>query len=326
MGPLRTRRRILILASITAVVAAGAAVLAWSAWAQRGADLTYDTSVREPALAKRRPRVLFDHGHNNTHSISGRFAPFANLLRADGCEVASISSPITPALLAGRDVLVTVNASGPEGRRDSSAFADTEIAAIKEWVSTGGSLLLVADHHPYGPAAAALARAFSVQMVGGWCDDEANVLAGTADSGAIVFERVKGMLGEHSILSGRGPDEAVAAVATFTGQSLIAPEGAAPLLKCADTAVDRVPTASKSVTAGDTTTTTFETRDTSAAGHCQGLAMPFGEGRLVVLGEAAMLSAQIDAKSGLKFGMNVPGLDNRRFVLNTMRWLTGELD
>ncbi len=314
------------MAATLAGVCTGAAMLARSAWTERGADLGYDTSVKEPALTQRRPKVLFDHGHNNSHSITGRFAPFADLIRSDGCEVASASSPITPALLAGRDVLVIVNASGPEGGRDSSAFSDPEIIAITEWVSAGGSLLLAADHHPYGAAAAALSRAFSVRMMGGWCDDEASVFAGTADAGAIAFERAQQMLGEHPILSGRGPEEAVGTVVTFTGQSLLAPEGATPLLRCAETAVDRVPTSSKSVTTGSTTTTTFETKDTSAPGHCQGLAMPFGRGRVVVLGEAAMLSAQTDVKSGLKFGMNVPGVDNRRFVLNTVRWLARELN
>ncbi len=314
------------MTAVVGGVCLGASIFAWSVWSERGADRGYDTSVREPALAERHPRVLFDHGHNNSHSIAGRFAPFAGLIRSDGCRVSSVSSPITPALLTGCDVLVIVNAGGPEGRRESSAFSDAEIVTIREWVSAGGSLLLAADHHPYGAAAAALARAFSVQMVGGWCDDEAHPLGGTADSGAIAFDRAKGMLADHPIVHGRGSDEVVGSVVTFTGQSLVAPEGATPLLRYADTAVDRVPTASASVTTGSTTTTTFETRDTSAAGHCQGLAMPFGRGRVVVLGEAAMLSAQIDAQSGLKFGMNVPGVDNRRFVLNALRWLAREIN
>jgi len=320
------RRRPWLLISVTATAALAAAAVAWSPWSQRGADSGYDTSITTPSLTQRRPKVLFDAGHNNVHSLSGRYAPFANLLRADGCEVSSLSSAITPAQLARCEVLVIVNAAGPEPKREASAFTAAEIAAIKQWVSDGGSLLLVADHHPFGPAAAPLAQAFAIEMIGGWCDDESHLLAGTADSGAIVFKRDGSMLGEHPITSGRRADESIAAVATFTGQSLVAPTGATPLLKFADTAVDRVPMASTSVTKGNSTTTTFETKDTTAAGHCQGLAMPFGKGRIVVLGEAAMLTAQIDRDSGLKFGMNVPGVDNRQFVLNTMRWLVKELN
>jgi hypothetical protein len=45
---------------------------------------------------------------------------------------------------------------------------------------------------------------------------------------------------------------------------------------------------------------------TSAAGRAQALAMPFGKGRVVVFGEAAMLTAQ-----NVNFGMNYPGTDDR---------------
>lgn len=323
--PYARRLRTRSLAVLAAAACAGAALVSWAPWRERGADGSFDTSVEHPALAGRRTRVLFDHGHNNSHSINGRFAPFADLLRADGCDVRSASAPITPAELAGRDVLVIVNAHGPGDSRESAAFSDSEIRAIAEWVSAGGSLLLAADHHPCGTAAAALARAFTVEMVAGWYEDEANAFEGTADPGAIAFRRDKGALADHPIIGGRGGSEAVRTVVTFTGQSLVAPDGATPLLRCADTGIDRIPISSESVTTGGRTVTTFETNDSSAAGHCQGLAMPFGAGRVAVLGEAAMLSAQIDAQSGLAFGMNVPGTDNRQFVLNTMRWLAREL-
>jgi hypothetical protein len=36
-----------------------------------------------------------------------------------------------------------------------------------------------------------------------------------------------------------------------------------------------------------------------------------------------MLTAQID--KGKKFGMNIPGNDNRQFALNLMHWLSGLL-
>jgi hypothetical protein len=53
-------------------------------------------------------------------------------------------------------------------------------------------------------------------------------------------------------------------------------------------------------------------RPVSAAGRAQGLAFAFGQGRVVVLGEAAQLSAQI-AGAGRQMGMNVPGIDNARW-------------
>jgi hypothetical protein len=69
----------------------------------------------------------------------------------------------------------------------------------------------------------------------------------------------------------------------------------------------------------------------SADGRAQGIAMTSGKGRVVVLGEAGMLSAQIVRSGGIdqagemKIGMNVPGSDDRQFALNLLHWLSGLL-
>ena len=64
-------------------------------------------------------------------------------------------------------------------------------------------------------------------------------------------------------------------------------------------------------------------------GRAQGLAFDYGKGRLVVMGEAAMFSAQVarftdpsGRRNEIKMGMNVPGNDNQQFLLNIMHWLT----
>jgi hypothetical protein len=62
----------------------------------------------------------------------------------------------------------------------------------------------------------------------------------------------------------------------------------------------------------------------SARGHAQGVAMRFGQGKLVVLGEAGLLSAQVDPL-GFKMSMNRPGNDDRQFALNVLHWLSGAL-
>lgn len=295
-----------------------------------GGDASYDTRVAEPVLAGAHPRVLFDHGHHNLHSTHGRYKAFSALISSDGCRVTSGSGPLTPTALADTDILVVVNAQGPKGNRASPAFTAAECEATRAWVEGGGALLLVADHHPCGEAAAALAASFGVEMSGGWTDDEANARAGSGDPGQLVFTREAGRLGDHAILNGSGAGrtagEAVGVVETFTGQSLKGPAGSTPLLLLGASAMDRTPVASESKTTGSTTTTTFATKDTSAAGRSQGLALRVGKGRVVVLGEAAMLTAQIDERSGKAFGMNAPGNDNRVFALNVVRWLAGALD
>jgi hypothetical protein len=55
----------------------------------------------------------------------------------------------------------------------------------------------------------------------------------------------------------------------------------------------------------------------------------YGRGRVVVMGEAAMFSAQVTPFTDpngrvneMRMGMNVAGNDNRQFLLNVMKWLT----
>jgi len=318
------RRRRILIGGVAVVAVVGAAGAYFALTYEPGADNSYDTRVAAPKLMGRRPRVLFDSGHRNLHSSAGRYGPFVRLIESDGCRASRISSAFSAESLRDGDILVVVNAKGPKARAEGPAFSDSECDAVREWVRGGGSLLLVADHHPCGPAAAGLARRFGVEMSGGWTDDEKHAREGAGDPGQIVFTRTGGGLGSHAILDGGAGMERVETVETFTGQSLKGPAEATALLVLSETAIDRVPVSSKREQRGSQTVTTFETKDSSAAGRCQGLAMSFGKGRVVVLGEAAMLTAQIDDKSGRKFGMNAGGNDNRTFALNVVRWLAGE--
>src|SRR5205807_1763421 len=98
---------------------------------------------------------------------------------------------------------------------------------------------------------------------------------------------------------GRGEDERVNKVITFTGQSLKGPPDSVAFLMLANTAIDESIPGDKRV---------------SAAGRSQGLALRFGSGRVVVLGEAAQFSAQVIGQTGRRMGMNVPGIDNKQLV------------
>lgn len=318
------RKRAVIIASALLLACVGGAGFVYARYFyEPGADSAFDTSVAEPALASKRPRVLFDHGHRNIHAIWGRYKPFAELLRADGCNVSTSFGSITEKTLHSVDILVCVNAQGAKPDASSAAFTMAECDAIERWVDGGGSLLLVADHYPCGPAAAALASKFGVVMTGGWTDDPAHAREGSNDPGQLVYSRDKGNLGDHPITMGRTESEQVDAVETFTGQSLVSPAGASVVMPLSSTAIDNIPLSSHSVTKGSSTTTTFDTDECSAAGHCQGLALRHGRGRVVVLAEAAMLTAQV--KDDLRFGMNAPGNSNKQFALNTVRWLAGVL-
>jgi hypothetical protein len=64
-------------------------------------------------------------------------------------------------------------------------------------------------------------------------------------------------------------------------------------------------------------------------GRAQGLALSVGRGRVVMLGEAAMLSAQRIVRPrqpDMLMGMNVPGSDDAQFCLNVLHWLSRLID
>jgi hypothetical protein len=134
------------------------------------------------------------------------------------------------------------------------------------------------------------------------------------------------------ILQGRNPAEAVKLVRSFTGQSLSVPQGARALLKLGPTIREAPTNAEVDAEQNELRSKgAFGSHSSAATGRSQGLAMTFGKGRLVVLGEAGMFSAQIatlvdgDRKFDMKFGMNVEGTDDRQFALNVVHWLSGLL-
>lgn len=128
---------------------------------------------------------------------------------------------------------------------------------------------------------------------------------------ALVFSRENKLLIDHAITQGRDEKERINRVLTFTGQALKGPENAIGFLKLADKAIDAP--------------TPRSTQTTSVAGQSQGIAFKFGKGRVVVMGEAAMLSAQITGRNATPMGMNVSGSDNKQLALNIMHWLSGVL-
>ncbi|HEV3338980.1 MAG TPA: hypothetical protein VG125_01445, partial [Pirellulales bacterium] len=268
-------------------------------------DPDFDVSVARPAYPDLHPSVLFDEGHRNFHTAGGRYKPFVNLITNDGYRVTPGQSPFIPELLASHQVLIIANATAErsdDGQAPNSAFTDDECRVVEAWVGEGGSLLLITDHEPFGSASKGLAQRFGVDMSTRVADDPEN----SADAG-LLFSREKNLIGDHPITNGRDNAERINRVLTFTGQSLKGPETSVALLKLADTAKE----------SGDE-------GEVSAAGRSQGLALTYGKGRVVMLGEAAQLSAQMFGfPEPERFGMNVPGCDNRQFALNIMHWLSG---
>ena len=276
-------------------------------------DAQYDTSVARPAYTSQRPRVLIDQGHHNHHHVDGTYKPFVELLASDGYDMQTLDSEVTAQALSHADVLVIPTAAGSDDANMTPAFSDREVDAVVAWVSGGGSLLLITDHFPFGDAVRPLAARFGVEMSGGMTFDPVHHDRSSGDDSRLLFTREKGLLASHPIT------ERVGRVMTFTGQSLRGSQGTA-LLRLSDSAINRAAQPRVERSGGDTKVHVEFVTPTSAAGWAQAWALEHGRGRVVILAEAAMVTAyRVDGKP---IGMNVPGVDNRQFLLNAMHWLS----
>jgi hypothetical protein len=137
-----------------------------------------------------------------------------------------------------------------------------------------------------------------------------------------VFSRDNRLLGDHPVTNGRNAAERVQKVLTFTGQSLRGPADSTAFLILSNSAVDRPATTPRVERDGDDVRVSMDYGDpVPAKGRAQGLALELGKGRIIVLGDAGMLSAQ-RPRRGSRVGMNFPGYDNRQLALNIMHWLS----
>jgi hypothetical protein len=287
--------------------------------AQQIADPDYKATVEHPAYTKNFPRLLFDEGHNNFHTAAGRYKPFADLISNDGYHVVRGRKPFTKESLDTFKILVIANALGAEDvddeGADRSAFTGPECDAVREWVHDGGALLLIAKQAPFGSAAEELAKRFNVDMGKTSTRDPANHDKDSDNQAWIVYSRDNKLLLDHPITAGRNDQEKISRVIAFDGQSLKGPDASAVFLKLADTAVEV-----------STDATGKETEKQTSPGRAQGIALKFGKGRVVVMGEADMLSALMGGPGGKEpIGMNYPGVDNKQLALNVLHWLSGLL-
>jgi len=280
-------------------------------------DSDPDIKVSRPAYLKRHPKVLFDEAHFNVHTSGDRSKAFAELITNDGYRVIPGKEKFGRQNLKGNEVLVIVSALGADRETNpeaagNPAFTEEECEVVKTWVFQGGALLLITDHEPTGAAARNLAKRFGVEMSNATTMDSSPDNHMNGCDGCMRFTRGNGLLDDHPITRGRDPSERIRGIENGVGQSLSGPPGSIAFLKLSDMAYDELPGGKR----------------TSAAGRAQGIALRHGKGRVVVLGEAAMLAGQ-GPRPGQKFRrwwLDYPGIDNRQLALNIMHWLSGLLN
>jgi uncharacterized protein (DUF302 family) len=260
------------------------------------------------------PVVYLDEAHHNFHTIEGRYATFAKVLRMDGFSISPFRKTFDAESLGRVEILVIANAqaTGDDEAEDAlpthSAFSADEIVAIEQWVSRGGSLFLIADHMPWPGAAENLGRALGVQMTNSFATDK------SCSDDEFLFERDNGSLGHHQITDGRSDSERIDHVRTFTGQAFWLTEPGVPILRLKPGSVLLLPSQAWQLHS--------DTPQVPGDGLLQGAVLEHGKGRIAVFGEAAMFSAQVSGPKKRPMGMNMPSADqNAKFLLNIMHWL-----
>lgn len=286
------------------------------------ADDRWSPTVTNPEFPRSDgPTILVDAAHGNFHTIDGRFSAFAKLLNLDGYRTESAVGEVTQGLLDPVRVFVISNAI--YGGADAewilptySAFKSEEVEVIVNWVESGGSLLLIADHMPFPGATRTIATEFGIDFINGYAKKSVR------ESGELSFSRSNGSLTDHPITRGRSDSESVKTITSFTGQAFRIAEGVEPLMHMPDDWKVFLPTEADLIGKS--------TPFVSARGLVQGAVLKFGSGRVAVFGEAAMFTAQTwerDDGSIGRMGMNHPtAVDNAQFVLNVVHWLMGEID
>jgi len=291
-------------------------LVASSTRGQQMADLDYRPPLAAPAYPfGQGPSVAIDEAHHNFHTAEGRYKPFAELLRRDGYQVFSLTTPTTAASLKAINVLVIANPLHERNANNWSlptpcAFTVDEISAIRDWVEQGGALFLILDHMPFPGGGGDLAKAFGVQFSNGFAVSKA-----TERPSTFIFRPGSGGLRESAVTKGRMAQERVTEVATFVGSAFTVPTNATPILLFNDDFVSLEPTTSRQFTAS--------TPKIPLKGWAQGAVLKLGNGRLAVFGEAGMFSAQVSGPQRNKMGMNAPeAAQDHQLLLNVMHWLT----
>ena len=272
--------------------------------AQQVPDTSFQPVITNPAFAPDKgPVVLLDEAHFNFHTAAGRYLPFADLLRRDGYVVTASTKPFTSELLRAGSVLVISNALNERNQTDwkppiPPAFTQAEVDTVRNWVSAGGALLLIADHTPFSKAAEDLGKAFGIRFLDGGVVSKRHV-------GPMIFRKSDGTLKDHPIT------RRIEEVATFTGSSFeIDTRVGEPLLVFGSDAYSM--------------TEPNDPHAVQVTGRLQGAVLPFGKGKVAVFGEAAMFSAQLAGPNKAPMGMNAPvAKQNSQFLLNVIHWLTG---
>lgn len=269
-------------------------------------DKSFHPRSKKPAYINLHPKVCFDEGHNNLAVEFGFYDTVLSLLESDGYQIIRLKKRFTSDVLKGCKVVYSSTVSGhPDAdaeKADDSAFDAEEIESIVKWVREGGSFLMMSDHGVAARASAKLLKQFgvfgSVETV-----KHAKAQVSVFSDPGIFTLQGKDLNPQSSIVLGRNFSERLKKVEFFRGQALRGPKGADHFLRIPAEAL-----------VGDKPNPEFKS---------VGVALRFGRGRLVVIGDGSVFAAKIDVRNQEKTGLNRDTNDNVQMALNVFRWLSG---
>lgn len=281
-------------------------------------DPAFNSEVKTPAFDKGDgPKILLDGAHHNFFIQWDFISPFYELAKADGFQPVIDSLKFTPEYLNDFDIVMIITAlpfdfTTRNEVTDETTFTIEEINNLYEWVNDGGSLLVFSEHAPFDQAINPLLQRFGITSSVGVTIDSANYNKTIGSPGWIEFTRENGGLDvDHPVIRGRSNGESVSRLITFGGSALTG-INYTNILKLSDTS-ENIRHATGVGPVG--------------RGNSQGLAGKVGKGKVVALGDSngftAMLFDNADG-SEQAAGMQLEEYDWKQFVLNTLRWLSGE--
>jgi hypothetical protein len=315
-----------IRAWLTLSVAAAAAVVWWR-WPVPPVDAAY-VAPRQPSSwpIGEGPAVLVDNAHWNGATTSRGLIGFAALLRADGYRVLPDGNSTRAEMLADVRIGVVANPLGLSGLAralvdrlglppltflDDEALWGQEMETVVQWVENGGSLLVAIDEGPPARGVRGLTSRLGVQVGSGVVVDLGNSEPRAPER--LVFSRENGLIGQHPIVDG-GPEAlAVNRIVSVGGPALTSPPDGTILLRLGASAVE-VPRLGVSPASG-----------TPVPGLARAVAFSRGRGRVVVVGDTALLTSLLD-RDGRAYGLGTAETQADRFALAVMRWLTRKGD
>ena len=280
-------------------------------------DSPFNASILNPKYKKQKgPNILIDAGHHNFIVELGLIKPFVDLSTNDGYQPKIDSGVFTSAYLANYQmVLITPAMPFKFGSKkevtNEITFTPDELTALKDWVTKGGSLIMLSEHAPIDKSMTPLFNTFGIQLsIGAVVDSvnyDTNIKFPNVET-ILLFNNSNGLLNSsHPIITGANKNEIVDNIETYTGCALSG-EGYTNIFKLSPSAKIRKWNASQP----------------SGGGDSQCLAGNFGKGKVIALGDCNGFTAMYVNTGGKKFsaGMQVEEYDWRQFVLNSLHWLS----